>query len=265
MSAAKKEQEFGLTDIGLQLWSVRSEMNADAEGTLRAVAAMGYRSVELAGFGNLPTPSAVREAAGAAGLRILATHVPVEFLRRDVAAVIADTKQIGTRRVVCPILPQACFADEQSCRTAGQELDEIGGKMRAAGLHFSYHVHGRDEFKKLGGTYALHRMFDECRPGNVELEIDVLWVAHAGIPPADYIREIGPVGTLIHIKDMTPDGKSCDLGTGTLDIPGILQSVWETGAAEAVIIEQEHFTRPPMESAAANFLALMGSASGSVS
>ena len=261
MNPTQQESKLGPADVALQLWSVRNEMNADAEGTLRAVAAMGYRAVELAGFGNLPTPSAVREAAESAGLRILATHVPVEFLRRDVDEVIADTKKIGTGRVVCPILPAACFADEQSCRTAGREMDEIGGKMRAAGLQFSYHVHGRNEFKKLGGAYALHRMLDECRPGNVELEIDVLWVAHAGISPADYIREIGPAGTLGHIKDMTPDGKSCDLGTGALDIPGILRAVRETAAAEAVIVEQEHFFRPPMDTAAGNLRALMELAS----
>ena len=246
----------------LQLWSVRNEMNTDAPGTLEKVGAMGYRRIELAGFGNLATPAEVCDAVRSAGLEMVATHVPIEFLRKDLDAVISDTRAIGTRRIVCPILPAACFADEDTCRTAGMEMDEIGLKLRSEGLQFSYHVHGRDEFKKLGGAYAMHRMLDECRPGNVELEIDVLWVAHAGISPADYIREIGPMGTLVHIKDMTPDGKSCDLGTGVLDIPGILHAVRETAAAEAVIIEQEHFTRPPMETASENLRALLEIASG---
>lgn len=262
MNLSKTKIDSVPAGLALQLWSVRNEMNADAGGTLRAVEAMGYRAVELAGFGNLATPAEVRDAVAAAGLTMVATHVPVEFLRRDLDAVISDTRALGTRRVVCPILPAASFADQESCRAAGRELDDIGGRMRAAGLQFSYHVHGRDEFNKLDGAYALHRMLNECAPGNVELEIDVLWVAHAGISPADYIREIGAAGTLIHIKDMSPDGKSCDLGTGGLDIPGILQAVRETGAAEAVIIEQEHFTRSPMETAEGNLRVLSEIESG---
>lgn len=229
-------------------------MNAGARRTLEVVAAMGYRRVELAGFGDLPTPEAVREAVEAAGLEMVATHVPIEFLRRDLGAVIRDTLALGTRRVVCPILPAASFADEAACAASGKELAGIAKEMGEAGLKFSYHVHGRAEFVELGGKFALHRMLDEC-PG-VELEIDVLWVAHAGLSPADYIRQWGRRGSLLHIKDMAPDGTSTDLGRGTLDLAGILAAAIETRTADGLIIEQEHFTRPPMQAAEVNLRVL---------
>ncbi|MEI6035130.1 MAG: sugar phosphate isomerase/epimerase [Verrucomicrobiae bacterium] len=237
----------------LQLWSVRNEMNTDARSTLHAIAAMGYRRVELAGFGNLATPGEVRDAVESAGLTLLATHVPIEFLRSKPDGVLEDTLALGTSRVVCPILPAASFQTLESCREAGREMDGIGAQLRAGGVQLSYHVHGRDEFKLLDGEFALDRMLAECAPGHVELEIDVLWVAHAGISPGDYIRRMG--ATLIHIKDMTPEGKSTDLGTGILDLPDILGAIGETHAAEDVIIEQEHFTRPPMETAERNLRA----------
>ena len=36
--------------LGLQLWSVRDDMNKDAAGTLQALAKMGYREVEPFGY-----------------------------------------------------------------------------------------------------------------------------------------------------------------------------------------------------------------------
>jgi sugar phosphate isomerase/epimerase len=38
---------LGVTRIGLMLYTVRAECAADFEGTLRAVAEMGYEGVEL--------------------------------------------------------------------------------------------------------------------------------------------------------------------------------------------------------------------------
>src|SRR3954469_13545418 len=47
--------ERHLTAIGLQLYTVRAEMEQDFEGTLRRLAAMGYSEVEFAGlFGHDP-------------------------------------------------------------------------------------------------------------------------------------------------------------------------------------------------------------------
>ena len=180
-----------------------------------------------------------------AGLEMVATHVPIEFLRRDLGAVIRDTLALGTRRVVCPILPAASFADEAACAASGRELAGIAEEMGGAGLKFSYHVHGRGEFADLGGKFALHRMLDECP--EVDLEIDVLWVARAGLSPADYIRQWGRRGSLVHLKDMAPDGTSTGLGHGTLDLAPILAATRDAGTAGGIIVEQEHFAEPPLQ------------------
>lgn len=243
------------THAGLQLWSVRNEMNENARRTLLAVAEMGYRFVELAGFGDLQSAEEVGEAVGEAGLELCATHVPVQFLRADLDAVIRDTLAMGTSRVVCPILPPENFLNEAACVAAGRELANCARTMEAAGLSLAYHVHGRNEFLPVAGQFALHRMMEEC-PG-VDLEIDVLWVARAGLRPADYIRSRQDRCVFLHIKDMAPDGTSIELGQGTLDLRGILRAARSSGLTNRLIVEQEHFPLlPPLDAAAANLAAL---------
>jgi sugar phosphate isomerase/epimerase len=212
---------------------------------------MGYGRVELAGFGDLPDAAVVREAVGEAGLELVATHVPVEFLRKDLDGVIRDTLALGTRRVVCPILPAESFTGEAACVAAGRELAGFANTMGAHGVRLSYHVHGRQEFSDAGGRFALHRMLEECP--QVDLEIDVLWVARAQLDPAEYIRSWAGRCCLLHIKDMAADGTSIELGKGTLDLDGILRAARTTGLIDRLIVEQEHFpSLPPIEAAAAN-------------
>src|SRR6266404_9163120 len=59
--------------VGLELYTVRKEMDKDFEGTLRAVAAIGYQEVELHKFFN-KSAAQLRDALGAAGLSCPAGH-----------------------------------------------------------------------------------------------------------------------------------------------------------------------------------------------
>src|SRR5580693_2685371 len=59
--------------IGLQLYSVRELLPKDYEGTLRQIAALGYREVEAAGFFDHTAPQ-VKAAMSAAGLHLVSAH-----------------------------------------------------------------------------------------------------------------------------------------------------------------------------------------------
>ena len=63
-----------MTQVGLMLYSVRSECAQDFEGTLRAVAEMGYEGVELFDLHGQPALQ-VREWLDAFGLVPCGRHV----------------------------------------------------------------------------------------------------------------------------------------------------------------------------------------------
>ena len=63
--------------LGLQLYSVRDVLPKDYEGTLKQIAALGYREVEAAGFFG-HTPSEVKQAMDHAGLHCVSAHYPLK-------------------------------------------------------------------------------------------------------------------------------------------------------------------------------------------
>ena len=80
--------------IGLQLYSVREMLPKDLEGTLRQVAAAGYKEVEAAGYFGHPAVE-IRHAMDQAGLRYdrasdTLTATEVRRLYRAIVETLAD-------------------------------------------------------------------------------------------------------------------------------------------------------------------------------
>src|SRR5215218_9598648 len=74
---AKKVQR-----LGMQLYTVRTEMEKDVDATLARVAAIGYKEVEFAGYFKR-TPAQIRDALKKAGLTAPAAHVDYPSLSGD--------------------------------------------------------------------------------------------------------------------------------------------------------------------------------------
>ena len=80
--------------IGLQLYTVRDMLAADPAGTLREIAAIGYRNVEAAGFAGL-TAARFRALADASRLRIVGAHMSIVDLRSNLDAALDDAETLG--------------------------------------------------------------------------------------------------------------------------------------------------------------------------
>src|SRR5215203_2520923 len=90
LDAAKMNQ------IGMQLYTVRNELEKDFDGTLAKVAAIGYKEVEFAGYFKR-TPQQVRAALDKTGLSSPAAHVEYALLTDKFDGVLETAKVIGHR------------------------------------------------------------------------------------------------------------------------------------------------------------------------
>jgi sugar phosphate isomerase/epimerase len=225
--------------IGLQLWSVYEEMERDFFGTLGKVAKMGYDGVEFAGyFGH--SASAIKDKLVELGLRVAASHIPIESLRDDLNQVIAFEKELGNHDIVCPY---AAYETVEEWREFAYELGQINQKIEAAGLTFIYHNHDK-EFMKLDDRYVLDLILQHVS----KAEIDVYWAAYVGVEPVAYLQQYQARTPLVHIKDMARSRlESTEVGNGILDIGGIVNQA-KCNGAEWLIVEQEAFIKPPLES-----------------
>jgi sugar phosphate isomerase/epimerase len=231
--------------LAVQLYTVRELCAKDFIGTLREVAKVGYRHVELAGMHGLSAKE-LKKALDDLGLTVISAHVNPQETQK----VLDDCAVLGHRAVACGY-DKAKLATVEGCREAGRILGEAGANLRKGGVSLCYHNHNW-EFEKVDGRYALDVLYESSDPQNLKAQLDVYWIKRGGGDPVTYLRKIGARCELLHLKDMAANGDFAEVGSGTLDFPAILKAGQEIGV-KAFIVEQDICNRPPLESIRMSF------------
>ena len=246
---------FGLP-LGLQLYSVREMLPTDYAGTLKQVAAAGYREVEAAGFYKHPADE-VKNDMQAAGLRCVSGHYPSSELHARIDEIIAFHKVLGAEYIICssPGHKDASAKGELTLddwRWNAGEFNMFGKKVKAAGLRFGYHNHVA-EFKQADGTVPYDELLKLTDPALVTMEMDCGWVTVGGGDPVAYLKQHPTRISMLHLKDFKPKEageehpKAAELGRGTIDYKVIFAAA-QKGQIKHCFVEQEAFNMAPMDS-----------------
>lgn len=235
--------------VALQLYTLRKETEKDFMGTLEKVAEIGYKGVEFAGFGDIP-PAQMKECLDRLGLKAVGSHTPVDLLKNNIDKVFEYNNIIGNSYIICPYNE---YKSKKDFLEAAKLYNEIGRKCKEKGFIFCYHNHDH-EFQVFDGEYGLDIIFKNTDPEFVKTEIDTCFVKVAGLDPASYIRKYSGRSPLLHLKDVSENGikGTTEVGNGVLDIEGIINAAKEAGV-KWLIVEQEEFDRPPIQSAKISF------------
>jgi len=237
--------------IGLQLYSVRNLLPKDFEGTLTQLSAAGYTEVEAAGYFD-KTAADFGNALHKAGLKCISTHHQLAQLKTQFSQLIEYAQALGLQYIVCswagvhrdPARTGELNLDDW--RYVADQFNEIGAKVKSAGMTFGYHNH-TVEFGTENGVVFFDELLKRTDPKVVSFEMDCGWVVAGGHNPVDYLSKFPERFPLFHIKDMVkgPDGKwrNVVLGKGSIDYKPILRAA--TGIKH-YFIEQEEFTGDPM-------------------
>ena len=237
-----------LDRIGLQLYTVRSLLQEDFPGTLKAVADAGYDEVEFAGYFDRP-PEEVRALLERVGLDAPAAHVPLDALQRDLAGTIEAARTVGHRYLVCPWLSPEDRVSIERYQELATLWNEVGAACREAGLRFGYHNHDF-EFAAIGGRLPFDVLLAETDPELVDFELDLFWITKGGQDPLRYFARHPGRFTLCHVKDMAADGSMVDVGKGGIDFAAIFARAEQAGLKHFFV---EHDQPPdPLASIAAS-------------
>ena len=235
--------------LSVQLYTLRDQVEADYAGTLRAVAELGYRAVELVTLGQY-TPAELRAELDRNGLTASGMHIPFERLTGQIDEVSTIAETLGFRHVICPWLAPARRGDVDGYRQLVEALAAAGAQYHARGLQLGYHNHDF-EFEPIGDTTALDLILGATDARSLMLELDVYWAAYAGLDPVATIQRYADRLALVHLKDMArdPSRTFAEVGHGQLDVPAILAAC-DAAGVEWLVVEQDQCTRPPLESVA---------------
>ena len=241
--------------IGLELYTVRNELEKDFAGTIKKVAAIGYKEVELYAF--LKKPAAeIRRTLDDNGLVCPVAHYDLTLQPR-LAQEIDYAHQLGLKyMLVAWLTPEERKSLDQYKRYA-EFFNHAGAETKKAGIQFGYHNHNF-EFKTFNGVVAFDELLRLTDPQLVKIELDCFWMTFAGKDPVEYMKKDPARYPILHIKDRKP---GYGLSTDVDDKPGPFTEVghgiinWKpifAAAASGVkhyFVEQDFCDRSPFESA----------------
>jgi len=253
--------------IGLQLYTVGDAIGRDFDGTLKTVAAIGYRAVE----GNLSLAGrdarALKSAYDGLGLAWRSAHCGGGDLRDGLAKTIETAHAVGLDYLVCafPQIP-ASIGDVIKGITlddwkANAELfNRIGERMHEAGITFAYHNHNID-FRRYGGVSGYDALLAGTDPKLVKLELDCGWMVSAGLEPVDYLGRYPDRYVMLHLKDLKRDHipntdlkmASTEVGKGIIDWPRLLAAAAKTSVKGLYVEQEPPFAASSLESVRVSF------------
>lgn len=251
-------------NIGLQLYTLRDELQLDPMKTLEVIREAGYKQLELMDTALL---SRIHPVLQEMGVAVNSTHFLSPYLTGNwepLAAfglksppkthsfdtVLEEVAERNIRFLVFPFL----FPEERGgldeYKRLSEKLNEAGEKCKAAGVSLCYHNHSF-EFQPMEESSPFDVLYQETDPDLLNFELDVFWVSVAGFDPASFIREHKSRIKLLHLKDKKegtpqtykaismPKDSFMPVGAGVLDFKEILSAASEAQVAHAFVEQDE--------------------------
>jgi sugar phosphate isomerase/epimerase len=212
--------------IGCQTWPVREDIGKDFEGTLRRLAAEGFRTIEMcsppsyadSGFGPLVglKASELRQKIHAAGLRCESCHYGFAELKEHLDERVAYAKELGLKQMIIATFALPRDASMADWMRAADEANKLGERAHKAGIQLGFHNHNF-EFQKIDGELIYDKLMSELDPKAVKMQFQVA-VVELGYNAADYFEKYPGRFISMHLADWSPEKKQqVPLGQGVVD------------------------------------------------
>ena len=236
-----------VNNVGIQLYTFRKEMLADAAGTLKQLAVLGIKQIESAGsdkgyYYGLK-PQEMKQICTDNGMKLSSGHIHLDGKWQQT---IEDAVASGQEYLICSSMPSPEQTVDNYKKTAAA-FNKAGEDCKKANIKFGYHNHDF-EFEKENGQVLYDVLLNNTDAALVHMELDLGWVIMTGNDPLTYFKNHPGRFPLWHLKDMDPNKKhSTEFGKGSLNIKEILQQSKLSGM-KYFYVEQEEYTHSPLES-----------------
>ena len=260
--------------LGVQLYTVRTQLGATLDATLGSLAAIGYREVEAL----RPVMPALGPLLKKHGMTAPSGHLDPWLVtgNRDVwekmggapadvtfDGVIEQAKALDMKFLVLAYLAAAERQSIDDYKRLADKMNVAATACRKADLQFCYHHHSF-EFATIGGERPWDVLLSRLDASLVGLEVDVFWLATAGLDPVKTVRDLGSRVKLLHLKDWAKDAPVTfdegkvppaafkEVGAGTIDFPAVLRTARDLKVAHC-FVEQDQTPGDPLASLRQSF------------
>jgi sugar phosphate isomerase/epimerase len=273
-AALLKEEAFALPPkkkksfVGLQLYSVRAEMSKDPLGSLKQVAAMGYKYVEHADYRNRKfygyAAADFRKVLDDLGLNMISGHTAFgrqhwDETKKDFSDswkwTVEDAAILGQQYVTSPSMDNSMRKVYDDFMRYMDIFNKCGELCQKSGMKFAYHNHDFEFSEKLNDMKLFDIMMKTLDPKKVVIQLDMGNLYNGGAVAMDVVKQYPKRFENVHVKDeikATGGGQekfeSCILGEGIVDCKNVIDMLTKIGGTKVYIIEQESYQgKTPME------------------
>ncbi len=258
--------------VGVQLYSVRDEMEKDMYGTLKAIKEMGYDYVEFAGYFD-KTAEEIKEMLDTLSLEAVSVHQNYGWFLQEGQKAVDYIKTLGVQYSAIPWMGPENHKGAPAFEQSVEDIKKVAKLLKDNGITMLYHNHDF-EFEKVDGKFKLDWLYETIPADLLQTEIDTCWVHYAGYDPAQYLLKYAGRAPVVHLKDFVceklgagpvyaligSDGKEekkaskeetgfkfAPCGDGIQNFTEILEAAEKAGA-EYVIVEQDQtYELPSLE------------------
>lgn len=267
MFAEKKSNEL----LGIQLYCVRDDMKNDPSGTLKQLAAMGYKNVEHANYVDRKfygySASEFKKVLDDLGLKMPSGHTVMSAKDWDESKkdftdkwklTVEDAATVGQKYVVSPWLDESLRKNYDDLVSFLQLFNKSGELCQKSGMKFGYHNHNFEFNSSLNNMLVYDIILAHTDPALVAQQLDIGNMYGAGGRAQEVIKKHPGRFELMHVKDeiksakgeMSDGYESTVLGKGLIPVKMIIDMAKKSGGTTQFIIEQESYQgKTPLECA----------------
>ena len=230
--------------IGLQLYSVRGECEKDLPGTVAAVAKMGYKAVEFAGYYGRDAKT-LRKLLDDVGLKCCGTHIGLETLLGDnLPKTIEFNQTLGNKFLIVPGLAKQYTESRLAWQKTAVIFNELADKVKPHGMRVGYHNH-TTEFQALDGELPWDTFFRGTRR-DVVMQFDTGNAMQGGGDATVYLKRYPGRALTVHVKSFSKSKPNALIGEDELPWPKIFDLCESIGGTEWYIVEYESDAYSPL-------------------
>ena len=257
-----------MDEIGIQLYTVRNQLAENPEKTLKSIASLGYKQVELM---DIAKAGEITPHAKDLGLMVKSSFFQWTHLtgRWDLAEkyglpkqtegynfdrILDDAEALGLKHLVFGyILPEE-RSTMDDYKKITEKLNHSGELCKKRGIQLCYHNHSF-EFGPIEGEIPYEYLIENFDKDLVKFELDVFWASLGGFDPVALMDRLDKRISQLHLKDKlkgtpvifaeqeVPHEAFKELGNGVVDIRTILRKAEKIGVQECHV-EQDHSPNP---------------------
>jgi sugar phosphate isomerase/epimerase len=261
--AAQKQKGI----IGVQLYSIRSEMTKDPLGSLEQVAKMGYKYVEHANYVNRKfygySAPEFKKILDGMGLNMISGHTVMgsqhwDETKKDFSdswkMTVEDAGVLQQKYVVSPSMDNSMRKTYDDFKHYMDIFNKCGELCKKNGMKFGYHNHDFEFSEKLNNEKLFDIIMKSIDPELVVIQLDIGNLYNGGAVALDVVNQYPGRFENIHVKDeiVATEGNekyvSTIIGEGIVNAKQVVDLATKIGGTRVYIIEQESYQgKTPME------------------